>query len=336
MLVLAISPSSRSAASGADPAAVVVELETVTPVQLAAPSAPGLATRATISNTASSAISFQRGCGTGPVLLLHAQGSRAIFRAIPAVASSSGSCVAQQQVLSPGGSITIANQYELRGYANVAHPTLAGIPRDIYQASLHLTYTLLTGDPAHRYIRASDGDLIDTFPTTWTSSNPTPVQIEGTASPVTAGAPSSIGPFSPKVLVIDYNTSGLPIDGSAALNTQLINAFTTASRYHGGSTASAQFQVYASFTENNPPPILPGTQHGTQTGDYQAVFTKYDICNLAATQGVNFVWIWAAGTEAGGPFYAGDFYEWVATGPSFSQTYGTSRPAQATPSPPWG
>ena len=65
---------------------------------------------------------------------------------------------------------------------------------------------------------------------------------------------------------------------------------------------------------------------GTGKGDYAAIFSKYGICDLAATQGVNFVWIWAAGTEAGGPFYAGDFFEWVTTGPTFNEMYGSNVP----------
>ncbi len=138
---------------------------------------------------------------------------------------------------------------------------------------------------------------------------------------------SQIGPFHPKVLIIDYNTSGKADDGSSALTQELLKAYTTASNSHGTSLSSAQFQVYHAYTQNNPPPILPGTTHGNTTGDYQAVFNNYNICNLAATQGVNFVWIWASGSEQGGIFYAGDFKEWVTTGPTFYQTYGANVPS---------
>ncbi len=137
---------------------------------------------------------------------------------------------------------------------------------------------------------------------------------------------SQVGPFHPKVLIIDYNTSGKTDDGSSALTQQLLKAYTTASNFHGTSLSSAQFQVYHVYTQNNPPPILPGTSHGSTTGDYKSLFNNYNICNLAATQGVNFVWIWASGSEQGGIFYAGDFNEWVTTGPTFNQTYGANVP----------
>jgi len=137
---------------------------------------------------------------------------------------------------------------------------------------------------------------------------------------------SQIGPFYPKVLIIDYNTSGQTDDGSSALTQELMNAYTTASSFHGAGSSSAQFQIYNTYTEYNPPPILPGTSHGNFTGDYQAVFNNYNICNLAASQGVNFVWIWASGSEQGGINYSGDFHEWVTTGPTFYQTYGANVP----------
>ncbi|MHB8596318.1 MAG: hypothetical protein ACYDER_05850 [Ktedonobacteraceae bacterium] len=167
--------------------------------------------------------------------------------------------------------------------------------------------------------------------TSWNSSSNVAwgaLQATFKVAPTPPASPqnSQIGPFHPKVLIIDYNTSGKADDGSSTLTQELLKAYATASNYHGTSLSSAQFQVYHAYTQYNPPPILPGTTHGNTTGDYQAVFNDYNICNLAATEGVNFVWIWASGSEQGSIFYAGDFNEWVTTGPTFYQTYGANVP----------
>jgi hypothetical protein len=205
----------------------------------------------------------------------------------------------------------------------------------------HHTYTLTS--PEYTEIQHStsrDGTIelaytttsaLGIFTTSWESSRHVAWgALQATfkiAPPPLMYPPNSlIGSFSPKVLVIDYNTSGQADDGSAALTRRLISDWTTASSFHGSSFSSVHFQIYDTFVENNPPPILPGTKHGTGTGNYQALFEKYDICSLAATLGVNFVWIWASGSEQGGIFYAGDFYEWVTTGPTFYQTYGANVP----------
>lgn len=52
--------------------------------------------------------------------------------------------------------------------------------------------------------------------------------------------------------------------------------------------------------------------------------TGQEGTSLHAPKGVNFVWIWAEGE--GGTNYSADFYEWVATRPTFYQTYGTNVP----------
>src|SRR5206468_12468682 len=124
---------------------------------------------------------------------------------------------------------------------------------------------------------------------------------------------STAGPFSPKVVVIDYNATGTADDGSSALTSELVNAYKTASAYHGGSTYSAHFQIYATYHENNQVPQLASGQ-----ADYAAIFAKYNICNLVQNNGVSFVWLWASGNAG--------FLEWVVTGPTFSQTWGTDVP----------
>lgn len=169
------------------------------------------------------------------------------------------------------------------------------------------------------------------YQTAWNSSATTywgALQVAFKIAPTPPAYPydSYVGSFTPKVLVIDYNTSGLSDDGSSALTQELLNAYTTGSQFHGSSFSSANLQIYNTYEEYNPPPILPGTTHGNFDGDYQAVFSKYNICNLAQTQGVNFVWIWASGSEQGGINYSADFHEWVTTGPTFYQTYGATVP----------
>ncbi len=154
-------------------------------------------------------------------------------------------------------------------------------------------------------------------PTKTPTPTPTVTPVISTSPTPTPSIPypydSMVGPFSPKILVIDYNSSGLPDDGSSVITTQLMNAIKKASRFHGSSFASANFSIYNTYVENNPPPL-----NTLGRADYPAIYTKYDICNLAATQGVNFVWIWASGDVNN---YAGTFFEWVATGPTFHQTY---------------
>ncbi len=129
---------------------------------------------------------------------------------------------------------------------------------------------------------------------------------------------SRVGPFYPKVLVIDYNTTGTAADGSEALTNQLIAGLKTASRYHNSSISSANFSVFRRFVENKPPPL-----NASGKADYPAIYAKYDICTIAATHGVNFVWIWASGLTEN---YAGTFVESVATGPTFNLTYGIDVP----------
>lgn len=171
------------------------------------------------------------------------------------------------------------------------------------------------------YYNAVTPTSTPTQPTPTKTPTPTPTltpTLVPSTSP-TASIPypqnSLVGPFNPKVLVIDYNTTGTPADGSEALTSQLIQALQTASKHHNNSFSSATFSVYQRHVENNAPPMVSATR-----ADYQAIFTNYNICTLVETQGINFVWIWVHEN------YADKFLEWVTTGPTFYQTYGTNVP----------
>lgn len=186
-------------------------------------------------------------------------------------------------------------------------------------ASLTITFTVSNAPVIS--ISPTPSPTVTLTPTPSPTLTPTPTPTL-TPTPTVAYPPNSlVGPFSPKMLVIDYNSSPNPSDGSDALTSQLVTALNTAAKYHNSSFSSANFSIYQRFVENNPPPLV-----GTTRADYQAIFTKYDICTLAATQGVNFVWIWASGDSNN---YAGTFLEWVTTGPTFYQTWGTNVPTCA-------
>jgi hypothetical protein len=291
-------------------------------------SSRALTVQTSVLNSLDAPIEIETGCGAGPALLLHSEATGGTYRAMAATGPAGEDCHTRPVIAQPGASLLLNASYATRGYAG-ADGTATGIPGGLYRAETVVTYRVVTGDESQRYQKMADGHVVDTWPARWSASSPTTVSIAGAESESTVGAAAAgAAPFTPKVLVIDYNTSGMADDGTAALTRELAAALSSATRYHGASMGSAQFQIYGTYAENNAPPIVAGSGKGDGTGkgDYAAIFSKYGICNLAATQGVNFVWIWAAGTEAGGPFYAGDFFEWVTTGPTFNETYGSNVP----------
>jgi hypothetical protein len=329
-----LAPAASQAASAALPAAgsgaaIGVQIGEAQMVPSPAGAAGDIQIQASIEDPLDQPIEIETGCGAGPALLLQLAGGAVSYRAVPVLPPVREGCHTQPVIIKPGSSQAGTYEYAPRGYGSGGVSVASAIPAGVYALRLVVTYRVVTDDVAQRYRTLADGHLLDTWPAHWSASASVPLSIAASGpsaqTVTTSAAPAS---FTPKVLVIDFNTSGAASDGSAALTSELAAALSSATHYHGASAGSGQFQIYATHTENTPPPIVAGTNKGDGTGkgDYAAIFSKYGICNLAATQGVNFVWIWAAGTEAGGPFYAGDFFEWVATGPTFNETYGSNVP----------
>lgn len=325
-------PHGDTTTSGGQPVedlyGVTPHLEAVQPVSLLPESVQGLKIRATVANTGSVPAHFLSGCGIAPILLLRLRINGVILRALPHARDSTTTCVPTRTVIPAHGSTSIEAQYDLRGYASNSGSELQPIEPGTYDVRIKLTFTTMIGPEKDRYRRDQDRSLVDTWPTAWALSNELTTEVGAGAmqNPPTASVSSmtsAMGPFTPKVLVIDYNTTGTSSDGSSLLTSELIAALATGSRYHNGSLSSAQFQTYATYVEPNAPPMQAAVDpYGYHLGDYQAVFNRYNICGLAANQGVQYVWIWAMGD----PAQIGDWPEWVTTGPEFNQTYGTNVP----------
>jgi hypothetical protein len=281
-----------------------------------------LTVEASVRNDSKNILSYETGCNIAPVALISAR-TAATTQRLPVAANSkttpSNTCISKSITIPPGTAHTFQSAYDA--------PAESGV----YDLQINWTYTIQTNDPAKRYVKLSDGHTLDTFYTAHMESEP--VEVEISSPPARAIEPyyppgGDIGPFPIKVLVIDYNTMpGHEDDNSVELTNRLEQALRTGASYHGDDFTTVAPEVYAIYRENNPPPLRAGAEHATVKGDYQAVFDKYNVCNLAATQGVNFVWIWASGSEdPPNIFYAADFYEWTASGPSFQVKYDTNVP----------
>jgi hypothetical protein len=232
--------------------------------------------------------------------------------------------------LADGAAQQLSYEYMLTAYRRSAAAGTA-VPNGSFDAVAQLTYTIQSGDPGTRYKLGPDGEPIDTFVTSVATSNLEPVTVShgNTASP----AIDTSGPTA-KVLVIDYNTSGGSSDGSSSLTTELVNGLSNGAYYHQEYNSSAWY-ITSTYHVTGGPPLVNYNQ--ITGGDFATIFSRYNICNLAATQGVYYVWIWVGNdstlanrdpknTSQNYTYY---FPEWVTTGPTFSQSYGTNVPTCA-------
>ncbi len=180
-------------------------------------------------------------------------------------------------------------------------------------------------------------------PTPIPSASPTnvPVRPSPTPIPIPRSTPASVVSPIPspqqtpaptgvtrevKVWMLAYypNTTYVTEIGDPAAYTKntLLPALNEASRYHGYSNANAQASLRYTLssedikTENNPPPTISGKY------DYGALFSKYDLCNVAKQKDIKAVILWADGLGE----YAGGMWESAITGSGGIPTNGAQLP----------
>lgn len=161
------------------------------------------------------------------------------------------------------------------------------------------------------------------------SPSPTP-----TPTPSSTPSSSSYIPQTVKVWMLQYYPSNnSSLDRVSFTKNTLIPAVNEASKYHGYSDVNAQPALKYVLadgdikTENNPPPrranpINIGVGLQPVTYDYEGMFQKYDLCNLAKQNDIKAVMIWADGTGA----YGGGGFESAITGNKGISTNGNNFP----------
>ncbi len=73
-----------------------------------------------------------------------------------------------------------------------------------------------------------------------------------------------------------------------------------------------EYQVYNDtiVVDSEPLPVLPGGM-----GDYAALFSKYNLCDLVTAGEIDEIWIWAGNGDG---VILGNLLEWTTTGPGWS------------------
>jgi len=137
---------------------------------------------------------------------------------------------------------------------------------------------------------------------------------ESSPSPASSANPITGQTQQIKVWMLSYNPTGqydnLVGDNPAAYTKNtLLPAMNEASKYHGYANSNAQPALNYTLSdedikvENNPPPKIAGRY------DYQELFNKYSLCNLAKQKDIKAVIVWAEGTGT----YEGGMLESVVT-----------------------
>jgi len=187
----------------------------------------------------------------------------------------------------------------------------------LVQTNIVLAVASDPDNPITSAITSAISEIVNPSPT----ATPTPTVVpSSTPSATLVPQQTSIkGPTQQvKVWMLEYHPSGdyFHVNGDNKTFTQnvLLPAMNDASKYRGFSQVALNYTLANSDThvEYNVPPQAGGRY------DYQQLFTKYDLCNLAKQNDIKAVILWADGS---GP-YAGGFWESAITGSKSIPTNG--------------